>query len=42
MVLKKELINKIRNISPEESRTIHLEGEYGDVDIKVGRFGPYV
>jgi len=31
-----------KKIKPEESRTVHLEGEYGSVDIKVGRFGPYV
>ena len=40
--LKKTVEKQDKNISPEESRTIHLEGEYGAVDIKVGRFGPYV
>lgn len=29
-------------IQPDESRTIHLEGVNGVVDVKVGRFGPYV
>lgn len=40
--LKKTVEKQDKNIKPEESRTIHLEGEYGEVDIKVGRFGPYV
>lgn len=40
--LKKSVEKQEKNIKPEESRTVHLEGEYGAVDIKVGRFGPYV
>lgn len=40
--LKKTVEKQDKIIKPEESRTIHLEGEYGAVDIKVGRFGPYV
>ena len=40
--LKKTVEKQEKNISPEESRTIHLEGEYGHVEIKVGRFGAYI
>lgn len=40
--LKKTVEKQDKNISPEESRTIHLEGEFGSFEIKVGRFGPYV
>lgn len=40
--LKSEVESQDKKIKPEESRTIHLDGEYGAVDIKVGRFGPYV
>ncbi len=40
--LKKTVEKQGEKIKPEESRTIHLEGEYGAVEIKVGRFGPYV
>lgn len=43
---KKGLKNKVeereKSIKPEESRTIHLEGSNGIVDVKVGRFGPYI
>lgn len=39
----KNLVEKQdKNIKPEVSRTIQLEGEYGKFDIKVGRYGPYV
>lgn len=31
-----------KNIKPEESRTIELENLSNKIDIKVGRFGPYV
>lgn len=31
-----------KKIKPDASRTVHLEGEYGEFDIKVGRYGPYV
>jgi DNA topoisomerase I len=40
--LREEVKKQDKNIKPEESRTIELEGEFGKVDIKVGRFGPYV
>lgn len=40
--LKQSVEDQDKKIKPEDSRTIHLEGEYGAVDIKVGRFGPYV
>ena len=40
--LKSKVESEDKNIKPDESRTIHLEGEYGAVDIKVGRYGPYV
>ena len=31
-----------KSIKPEESRTIHLAGSNGKVEVKVGRFGPYI
>ena len=40
--LKQVVEDKEKSIKPEESRTIHLEGVNGVVDVKVGRFGPYV
>ena len=40
--LKQKVEDKEKEIKPEESRTIHLEGTNGVVDVKVGRFGPYV
>jgi DNA topoisomerase-1 len=40
--LKAKVESQDKKIKPDESRTIHLEGEYGAVDIKVGRYGPYV
>ncbi len=40
--LKSQVEEQEKTIKPEESRTIHLEGVNGVVDVKVGRFGPYV
>ncbi len=40
--LKQQVEDREKSIQPEESRTIHLEGVNGVVDVKVGRFGPYV
>ena len=40
--LKQVVENQEKSIKPEESRTIHLEGSNGVVEVKVGRFGPYV
>lgn len=40
--LKAQVEAEEKNIKPEESRTIHLEGTNGIVDVKVGRFGPYI
>lgn len=40
--LKEVVEAKEKDIKPDESRTIHLEGVNGVVDVKVGRFGPYV
>jgi DNA topoisomerase-1 len=40
--LKQIVEDQEKSIKPEESRTIHLEGTNGVVDVKVGRFGPYV
>jgi DNA topoisomerase-1 len=34
--------SKEKSIKPEESRIIHLEGVNGVVDVRVGRFGPYI
>lgn len=40
--LKAQVEEQDKNIKPEESRTIKLEHFDSDIDIKVGRFGPYV
>ncbi len=40
--LKQVVEDKEKSIKPEESRIIHLEGVNGVVDVRVGRFGPYV
>ncbi len=40
--LKEVVEAQEKSIKPEESRTIHLEGVNGVVDVKVGRFGPYI
>lgn len=40
--LKETVESKEKSIKPEDSRTIHLEGTNGVVDVKVGRYGPYV
>lgn len=40
--LRERVESQDKKIKPEESRTIHLEGENGKLDIKVGRYGPYV
>lgn len=40
--LRSSVENQDKKIKPDESRTIHLEGENGNLDIKVGRYGPYV
>jgi DNA topoisomerase-1 len=40
--LKHKVEEREKTIKPEESRTIHLEGSNGVVDVKVGRFGPYI
>lgn len=40
--LKELVAAKEKDIKPEESRTINLEGVNGIVNVKVGRFGPYV
>ena len=40
--LKQVVEDQEKSIKPEESRTIHLEGVNGNVDVKVGRFGPYI
>jgi DNA topoisomerase-1 len=40
--LKQQVDDQEKSIKPEESRTIHLEGVNGVVDVKVGRFGPYI
>lgn len=40
--LKQVVEDQEKSIKPEESRTIHLQGVNGVVDVKVGRFGPYV
>lgn len=40
--LKSRVENQDKKIKPEESRTIELSGQNGDVEIKVGRFGPYI
>ncbi|MBD65512.1 MAG: DNA topoisomerase I [Halobacteriovoraceae bacterium] len=40
--LKNAVEAKEKSIVPDESRTIHLGGVNGEVDVKVGRFGPYI
>jgi DNA topoisomerase-1 len=40
--LRSRVDNQDKKIKPEESRTIELHGQNGDVEIKVGRFGPYI
>ena len=40
--LKERVSSEEKNIKPEESRTINLEGMNGVVEVKVGRFGPYI
>ena len=40
--LKKKVENEEKSIKPDDSRTIKLEGVNGKVDVKVGRYGPYV
>jgi DNA topoisomerase-1 len=40
--LAKKVEEQDKKIKPEESRTIHIEKDGESMDIKVGRFGPYV
>jgi DNA topoisomerase-1 len=40
--LLKKVEEQDKKIKPEESRTIHITKDGKDMDIKVGRFGPYV
>lgn len=40
--LAKKVEEQDKKIKPEESRTIHITKDGVDMDIKVGRFGPYV
>ncbi len=40
--LKQIVEDQEKSIKPDESRTIHLEGVNGIVDVKVGRYGPYI
>lgn len=40
--LLKKVEEQEKKIKPEESRTIHIKKNGQDMDIKVGRFGPYV
>lgn len=40
--LAKKVEEQDKKIKPEESRTIHIEKDGKNMDIKVGRFGPYV
>ncbi len=40
--LAKRVEEQDKKIKPEESRTIHITKDGKDMDIKVGRFGPYV
>lgn len=40
--LLKKVEEQEKKIKPEESRTIHISKNGQDMDIKVGRFGPYV
>jgi DNA topoisomerase-1 len=40
--LLKKVQEQEKKIKPEESRTIHITKNGKDMDVKVGRFGPYV
>lgn len=40
--LLKKVEKEEKSIKPEESRTIELSGVNGKVEVKVGRYGPYV
>lgn len=40
--LAKKVEEQDKKIKPEESRTIHIEKDGETLDIKVGRFGPYI
>lgn len=40
--LLKKVEEQDKKIKPDESRTIHITKDGKDMDIKVGRFGPYV
>ncbi len=40
--LAKKVEEQDKKIKPDESRTIHITKDGVDMDIKVGRFGPYV
>lgn len=40
--LRDRVESQDKKIKPDESRTIYLDGANGKVDIKVGRYGPYV
>ena len=40
--LKQVVENQEKEIKPEESRTINLESSEGMVEVKVGRYGPYI
>lgn len=40
--LQKQVEDQDKKIKPEDSRTIHISKDGKDLEIKVGRFGPYV
>ncbi|MCO4755686.1 MAG: type I DNA topoisomerase [Bacteriovoracaceae bacterium] len=40
--LRESVEKQDKKIKPDESRTVLLEGQNGKVEIKVGRYGPYV
>lgn len=40
--LRQVVDDQEKKIKPEESRTINLESSEGEVEVKVGRFGPYI
>ncbi len=40
--LQKQVEEQDKKIKPEDSRTIHINKDGKDLEIKVGRFGPYV
>ncbi len=40
--LAKKVEEQDKKIKPDESRTIHIEKDGKEIDVKVGRFGPYV